>query len=142
RNPLPANRLGAGTAPPCLTVCGGLPTVGPASGAPESSRLTRAVDGKRLDATYADPGSALERLLRRPPWAGARAVFRFRPQLEEAGTYGHADGAGGEHRGADRRVGEGRRDGESRGAGGDRRVGLFLRRRRQGHGAPGGVSIY
>src|SRR3989442_1767384 len=61
-----AKRLHAGAGPPCLTVRRGLPTVGPASGAPESSRLTRAVDGKRLDATNAGPRTALERLSRHP----------------------------------------------------------------------------
>src|SRR2546422_11737891 len=83
---------------------------------------TRAVVGKRLDATHAGPRSR---------WSGshaalnegAREPFSLSSSIEEAGSYGHADGAGSQHRCADCSVGQGRRDGEPRRSGGHCAVG-------------------
>src|SRR5439155_15457755 len=69
---------------------------------------------------------------------GARTSrCRFYPP-EEARAYGHANGAGSEQRGADRRldVRRGRRGRPTVCLGGDCRVGVLLRRRRQDAGVP------
>src|SRR6059058_5614688 len=78
-----------------------------------------------------------------PSNEGAREPFSlFVLNSEEAGSYGHADGTGGEYRCPDRPVGQGRRDGEPRGSRGHRRVGLFLRPRRQDARTPEDNSVH